>query len=1115
MTKFHLAPPSSRSRLRRAIFLCAAALLTVVTAVAGSITLVCVFKPDLVTASVQQHLIDATGLPWRIRGSIRPSFSRGIGIVAKDVQIIAATTEQGFYANSVRPLVHAKSLRIVLDLVSLFEFKPMTKLIELDEPTVNLVYDGMGRPLWQPPEPDESFTVKADPAVNFQSVANAVCAQYNIAMQPVVIHEGTFVSYTREGKVLLSLSGIEGSFDPTAQGNNLELAAAFDLPGADLSVTFSLEARVGEEGIPARGSLKGGVFMTPPRSRTITADFVTSFTWQPSGKDISLPDFTLSAEGDLLSANLAVDLSLGTFTGPVAIHTLSLPRWFEWARMLPPGLQQALHGLSGSFDLDMNLTMAMARNLNAHVGNLRLTGSVGAPDFAAPSVVCHVDVAETPDLDALLPFLGVPGVWIPEPKAPVFDHPSLAPYPEDPPAPYDSGPSSVGYDINIALQKAIIHGVQGGPLAVRITPHMAGKVEKTRVAINGKNLLSGSATGYLDITKDIIRMHYEVKDADLSLLPENKGSAVRIAGKATGSCDIDMPMDKNGTIVDDWPLRIDAEVKNCEIFGTFRKQAWKLHLTTAKAKGSGSIYAVLEKGVRLSGNWDIQAAGIRTPWQPKASDSLHGNYTGTLHWPPIQGGPPSKNSPPEKKSVARVDGNTNVTGSVILPDILGAFSLAGGLTTHFDWNVGKDHLRFTGSEFKGHGSVLNTDAEVDLSGAQNLVSASPNFTINPAKLLRDWQVTMPQALRVPGLFNGRLDLQLHGDTLNLDKIKVEMDGAPLSGSIVYAPEHEKGRAKALDKWTLRLAAQHLDIEKIFPPDTTEKAPPKASPWQLDAFSNLSLDAQITLHNAKKGKLSFDRSTVTALFHSDRFSVECDTQGFYGGTSLIVAQGTIVPGSSQVTLRKGLIHMQKVSLGALLYDMTGKRSYAGTAELVADLKGVLGSNADIPGKLSGNWSLNIKDGLYPGFLTSEDSTLRNTFSLAQASGPMENGVLRSNNFRLSGTMVDMTGGGWYDLRNSTMDMEVSVTFAKVPTVPVRFYGSAKAPRMKVRGVDMVVETVQAAGSTIFGLVMGVLELPGQAVQGISSIFGTPDKKPGKEKSGKQRPPQTMPIRPVGQ
>ncbi|MDL2290898.1 AsmA family protein, partial [Desulfovibrio sp. OttesenSCG-928-F20] len=543
--------------------------------------------------------------------------------------------------------------------------------------------------------------------------------------------------------------------------------------------------------------------------------------------------------------------------------------------------------------------------------------------------------------------------------------------------------------------------------------------------------------------------------------------------------------------------------------GTFRKKEWKLRIASAKAVGKGAIYAVLEKGVRLSGNWSLNASGMRTPWQSGVKDSLAGTYNGVLHWPPIFGGPPKKDAKPERKTVERVTGKVDAAGRVTLPEVLGSFALNGELTTDFDWSVTGDRLVFEGAEFKGHGGALETGVEIDLSGAQSIMRASPSFTANPSRLLRDWNIAIPKGLRVPGLLTGRLDLLMKGDSLSLDKLKVEMDGAPITGSINLVPA-PKGSPDVSDTWVLRLAAQHLDIEKILPPKPQgDKTPPSKTPWKLDFFQKLSLDAQISLYNAKKGKLSFDRSNITALAQRDRFSMECDTRDFYGGTSLIIIQGTVVPGSSHVTLRKGLVHMQNVSLGGLLHDMTGKQSYAGTAELVADLKGVLGCNADIPGKLSGNWSLNIKDGMYPGFLTSEDSTLRNTFSLAKASGPMENGVLRSGNFTLSGAMVDMAGAGWYDLRNNNMDFEVSVTFAKIPTVPVRFYGNAASPHMKVRGVDMVVETMQAAGSTILGLVVGVLELPGRAFQGISNLFGG-------QSSGKKnkQAPQTMPVKPTG-
>ena len=121
-------------------------------------------------------------------------------------------------------------------------------------------------------------------------------------------------------------------------------------------------------------------------------------------------------------------------------------------------------------------------------------------------------------------------------------------------------------------------------------------------------------------------------------------------------------------------------------------------------------------------------------------------------------------------------------------------------------------------------------------------------------------------------------------------------------------------------------------------------------------------------------------------------------------------------------------------------------------------------------------------------------MRNTLSVATANGVIERGVIVSKNVILSGPMVDMAGKGWLNMGNNEMDMTVSVTFAKVPTVPVRFYGRASAPQMSVQGVNMVVETVQAAGMGIFSLVRNIFELPAHAVRGIDSIV---NKKNGKK------------------
>lgn len=1095
---------------------------------AGSLYLLCAYKPEIVAASVQYHLRSATGLPWRVKGAIKPAFWPHPGINAADVLIAAATTGQESAADPARPLIHAKNVLIYLDPASLFAWRPIFHRIELVEPAINLAYDAGRRPLWLPPDakigPERNGTegnegegsgpanaAPPDPAHagRFERVAAALCPLPPSLLQPMSIRNGSLVSWTPEGEVLLSLSDVEARFLPD-QEENLTLSAAFDLPGADLAIRFLLAARVGCEGMPATGRISGDIAMTPPGSRTLTARFSSAAQWRNTGKNVTLPDFRLEAEGDTLLADLNADLERAECSGKVTIERLSLTRWFGFGRALPPGLREALHTLTGSFDLVLDTTRAEARNLEASAGPLAVRGYVGTPDFSAPAVVVDVDL-DRAELDPVFPFLAAAGRFVPEPQPPVFDHPPLAPYPDDPesaPPADNADETRVGYDITIRVAKPRVHDVDGGPLTVTVLPAIVEGTEKTRVGITATGLLEGGVKGRLDIDDTSIMMHYDVNSMELALLPENRDSTVRFAGKVTGACDMELPFLVNGDIADDWALRINAAVKGFTVTGFYDNAPWQIYADTAKISGAGSIFAVLEKGVRIEGRWDIGTQGVNTTWHPKGNDAFSGLFAGGLFWPPIKGGPPPSGQGKrsmERKSVERIKGALKLNGSLIVP--LGSLRvpLTGKLNAKLDWRLHDDIVRLDDTEFSGMGSYFQGGVGIAFSGKEVRTNANASFKINPRELLRHWNMPPPPSVRAPRVLAGRMDIESTGRNLAFTNIKVEADGAPVSGKISWHPAPPGGEATESGHWIFRLAAEHLDLDALMPPDdpAQQQAAPSRKPWDLKALKNLSLDAQITLSRARRHKLSFSNVKATATLQRDRFSVHCESRNFYDGAATMLFQGTVVPDRSQITLRKGLMRLERVNFGKLLQDFSNEKQYGGSADLVTDFSGTMTCDADIPAKLSGVWSLSIKNGLYPAFLSGESSTLRNTFSLASSSGPLEKGVLRTENFTLTGPMVDMSGGGRYDLNHKTYDFQLSVTFAKVPTVPVRLYGNATEHRMTVRGADMVVETVQAAGSTVFELVKGVLSLPAHAVRGIGSLFeGKAEQKPA------AKPPATV-------
>ncbi|MDR2800424.1 MAG: hypothetical protein LBB52_04050 [Desulfovibrio sp.] len=939
---------------------------------------------------------------------------------------------------------------------------------------------------------------------------------------------------------LAEFEAIRFFFNPTgltAFEPHLGVSGRMSLPAADLRLDFSLTTALNRGDVPARGSFGATLSMAPPASRDITAAISGDFAWPKGGKILELPGVVLHAEGDELRADLKIDLEALECTGKVRLERLSLTRWFEFGRALPPGLRAALHGMSGEFDLLLNKNKAEAHNLTARAGPLSLTGYVGAPDLDNPSVVVHAQLPGRPDLDPVFPFLGVAGRDIPEPAPPVFDHPPLAPYPEAPDAPPSAASegTSVGYDINIRAEEAIVHGVAGGPLEVRVHPHLDAKgADKTRVSIKAGGMLNGAVNGFLDIDMSGILMQYEAHDVELGLLPENEGSNTRISGVANGVCEIDMPFLEDGSIADDWPMRADVRVKDFAVTGKFHGHPWKLSSTAAVGAGEASIHAVPEDGIRIEGMWRLDAGVLHVPWQSRGEGALRGTFSGGLVWPGFKPGPGAKG---RRYSVEKVKGRAVTRVDTIIPLPGQDVPLKGALDAELDWDVHKDKLLLPKATFEGLSSYAEGAVSLDFSHADVVFQAQTAFRINPRELFSSWKIQPPGKMVVPKLFSGKADIYRDARVLRVDKIKVEADSAPISGNVSYrrAPDaaslvrsDAKGDGAAQKIWTARLNAEFLNLDSLFPEDTSPAAAggqndKKASlPWDLGFTKDLSLDVQLSARNMRKNKLTASDVQLTARLQKDRFSLYCGTEKFYGGAGNVSLQGTIFPEKGRLTLRKGTLQLNRTALGKLLYDYTGEQSYAGEASLSVEANGVFEKNADLPAKLSGSWNMVIKDGQYPAFLSGPDSRLRNTFSRASASGPLDRGVIRANNFTLLGPMVDMNGGGWFDLNTKDLDMEISVTFAKVPTVPVRFYGNASAPRMNVRGVDMVVETVQAAGFGIFGLIRGVLTLPARALSGIGSLFDKgdlsktqPQSAPPQKNATRPPPvqrPSTMEIRP---
>ncbi len=1087
---------STRGVWLKILRLTALSLLCLVLGLTAGVYLLCRFKQDYVVALAQKELRARTNLPFTLRGPVMPVLRPRPGIRLGSLRLAAADMSLEHQVPVGSPLLSLERLEVTVNpLAFLFKNGHLLDIV-LRSPLVTLAYTADGTPLWVVPEDHAQPPQPGKPEFNLNRDI------WNLTL-PLRIENGALRLLDADGNETLGIRGLQAELNPDDSLYPMRLNADLHLLNEELDMAFTLDlgpTAHGDKLNIARGRFTGGLRLTPPGSRTLHADLFSSMFLQKDGR-LALPDMQIAAEGDHLTLHLLVDPAAPSCTGKMLIHSISLPRWFMFGRNLPPGLQAALHKVGGSAHVSVTDKGAALSHLNLTAGDLPVNGLVACKDFQKPVVL--VDLAlPAADLDAIFPFLALPDSTLPAPEEPRFDHPPLVPYPEAPGAPAapENGLPDVGYDVRVAVAKPVVHALPAGPVLVKVFP----KDDLTRVSFDCDDLLKGALDGYLDIAHNNVVMHYQVNNAELAPLPENKDSNVRFEGRVTGTARMDIPVAKDGSWSDTWKFRAEAKADNLKVLVAGAGAGpWHLLSRRADLSMDGVIHTARTKGISLDGLWKLNAQAVAPSWNPKGSDALQAELQGRLSWPPFVPVVEHGRRTARRGGLESVAGGLKAQGVLRVPLGSRLVPVSGTLSGVLDWKVDGETLSFDKASLDGLGSYFAGDVDVDMRGRQTVVTADTNFKLNPAVFLKEWQMLPGGGAKVPANVSGTSHIQAQGDTVEFGDLNLQIDGSPATGRVLFAPVSPKTPDERL--WTIRLDARRLDLDNYFPPvrpDETAR-PRSTEQWDLSPLQGFNLDTQITAQSARLRKLLLGSARFSAALNRNRFTVAFCSDKFYDGAAMVHLQGSLDPAQGRVNVNTANLEMKSVSLGKALTDALEdpSKSYGGTASLSAVASGAMSNEREMYSGMSGNWSMSIKDGIYPAFIGSETAGLRNTFDSASASGPIDKGVLLWKNFKLSGTMVDMSGDGKLDLGARDMDFTVYVTLAKVPTVPVRFYGSFGSPSMSVRGAHMVVHTAKAAGVTVFDIFRGVLELPGRAVMGVGDLFQ--EKKPA--------PQPTAPLR----
>ncbi|MDX0630233.1 AsmA family protein [Sinorhizobium medicae] len=320
----------------------------------------------------------------------------------------------------------------------------------------------------------------------------------------------------------------------------------------------------------------------------------------------------------------------------------------------------------------------------------------------------------------------------------------------------------------------------------------------------------------------------------------------------------------------------------------------------------------------------------------------------------------------------------------------------------------------------------------------------------------------------PLAFNGHVDAGTTSVSFQKATISVNgVEGAG-SGSVEFTTPL---------KITTALNFDELDLARLAgaqSPAPLAKAAKGAEPADapLDLSSLRSIDATIKL-NAKKlgyGKV-FAGPVATSLVVSDGVaSLTLPESPFYGGHVVASLKADGSQPEPSIALQASI---SGASAAPLLTDMAGFRYLEGALNARFDVTGAGGTTKTLAKSLQGTAEVTVADGAIRGIDIADvynnlvrlmssgfkqDDSKATTFTELGASFAIEGGVARTEDIKLVGPLVRMTGKGAADLAQSTLNFRLEPRIvaslqgqgAEISTdgvgVPVVVEGSFAAPRI---------------------------------------------------------------------
>lgn len=430
--------------------------------------------------------------------------------------------------------------------------------------------------------------------------------------------------------------------------------------------------------------------------------------------------------------------------------------------------------------------------------------------------------------------------------------------------------------------------------------------------------------------------------------------------------------------------------------------------------------------------------------------------------------------------------------SGVIPNGLGTLTLQARIEHTPSGVLNIQDLMLNGEQLSLKGTAQYTPAtqKKKLSFTALLeASANPRSLLN--HLGSDYLPTSESVMRKAHV---QCSVQAQGKTIEIDDIKGNIDNTKLQGTLTLTMKQKPNLVGALHLGSCNVD-NYLPREATTPAKEQKKESTSASSIKKKATANApaptwqtwKADVRATMEQLLISNIDITNIQTHLKLDEGTLRVEPLNALVAGGS--VDAKMTAAMAQNPPHYTASLT-TKDIAIGTLLLALTGKKQIEATGSLVSTLSASGIAMPALLKTLSGTADLDIVD------IVILDKKL--AFSMQQASKQSwrkfqsltatfnaQNGVVRSNDLKLLGNALTITGDGYANLPANTLASVGTVYIKGLPAIPVRVRGTLTDPKFGLDPARILKNTFKDTEK----LIKQPNEVGGKLLEGIGKLINT--------------------------